>query len=313
MLLCKNTGGLKMKVDNIDLNTIETQDGIEGVIDRLNALARNGDYVFRGYGKQDELFPNVIRDKDYADVENELLHDFEKYGSNYFRANTPIDFMSYAQHFGLPTRLLDFTRNPFIALSFALYMPKGPKYKEKDDKTYYYVRYASLKENLCVSSIPLNDEIHNMKWTKTDSLSKKASQCIDSVTDLFGDNKLHRSIWSLDGFTDTIENSNDKEKKIKNHAILFIDPNQSNQRIIMQQGLFMFPYTLDKDEHLRILQNNSHVIRIHKDLRDELIQYLDTLGYNTFRLMPDLSSICEAVKRRIIDERTLKRESFKKK
>lgn len=300
-------------MNNFEFDVIEACDGYQTVIDRLNLLARNGDYVFRGYGRQDEMFPNIIRDKDFSNVETILLQDFEKYGSNYFRANTPIDFMSYAQHFGLPTRLLDFTRNPFIALSFALYMPKGPKYKDEEDKTYYYVRYASLEDNLCVPSIPLNDDLYNMKLTRTDSLATKATQCIDSVTDLFGNNNMHRSVFALDGFKDTVDNTYKKQEKIRDHVILFVDPNQSNQRIIMQQGLFMFPYTLDKEEHLNVIKRHSNVIKIHKDLRDELIKYLDVLGYNTFRLMPDLSSICEAVKRRVIDERVNKRDLFKKK
>ena len=47
-------------------------------------------------------------------------------------------------------------------------------------------------------------------------------------------------------------------------AILFIDPNYSNQRIIMQQGLFMFPYTLNESEHMSILENHSDYIMIHK-------------------------------------------------
>ena len=300
-------------MNNFEFDVIEACDGFQTVIDRLNLLARNGDYVFRGYGRQDEMFPNIIRDKDFSNVETILLQDFEKYGSNYFSANTPIDFMSYAQHFGLPTRLLDFTRNPFIALSFALYMPKGPKYKDEEDRTYYYIRYASLEDNLCVPSIPLNDDLYNMKLTRTDSLATKATQCIDSVTDLFGNNNMHRSVFALDGFKDTVDNTYRKQEKIRDHVILFVDPNQSNQRIIMQQGLFMFPYTLDKQEHLNVIERHSKVIKIHKDLRDELIKYLDVLGYNTFRLMPDLSSICGAVKRRVIDERVNKRELFKKK
>ena len=52
---------------------------------------------------------------------------------------------------------------------------------------------------------------------------------------------------------------------------------------------------------------------IHKNLREDIVQYLDTLGYNAFRLMPDLSSICEAVKRRVIDERYENNKLFKKK
>ena len=298
-----------------DITKIEASEGAKRVIDVLTSLAQNGGNVFRGYNKQDELLPSLIREKtNYTDVEVELLKEFERYGSHYFHATTPIDFMSYAQHFGLPTRLLDFTYNPFVALSFALHGQKSNGgYKEPDDKLYYYVRYASLDENLCAPSIPLNDDVYNNKLTRTDSLAVKAAQCIDSMTDLFGRNSLQRSIWALDGFKDSIKNTISKQEKIRNHAILFIDPNQSNQRIIMQQGLFMFPYTLDRKEHLDIIKQNSSVIMIHKDLRTDLLKYLDTLGFSTFRLMPDLASVCYAVKHKVIDEHSEKSPAFKKK
>lgn len=291
--------------------TIDSSRNYLTVVDYLNGLAQSGDYVFRGYGKQSEMLPGIIRDKDYTNLENRLLTDFERYGSNYFTANTPIDFMSYAQHFGLPTRLLDFTFNPFIALSFAIYNPKSSNYKDPDDKDYYYIRYASLSENICVPVIPLNDEIYQSKFIQTDSLATKSMQCIDSVTDLFGGNILGRNISSLTGFRG-IDEIVDLQEKLRNQAILFVNPNQSNQRIIMQQGLFMFPYTLDKKAHIDILNKNSRVVMIHKSHRDKLIKYLDTMGYNTFRLMPDLSSICQAIKRRAIDDRTEKSEQFKK-
>lgn len=297
-----------------DVTKIEASEGTQRVIDVLTALAQEGGNVFRGYNKQDELLPLLIReDTNYTDVEVELLNDFERYGSHYFHATTPIDFMSYAQHFGLPTRLLDFTYNPFVALSFALHGQKSNgRYREPDDKLYYYVRYASLDSNLCVPSIPLNDDIYNNRLTRTDSLAVKATQCIDSVTDLFGRNNLQRNICSLNGFNDDIKNAMSKQEKIRNRAILFIDPNKSNQRIIMQQGLFMFPYTLDKEEHLDIIKKNSSVIMIHKNLRTDLLKYLDTLGFSTFRLMPDLASVCYAVKKKVIDERSEKSSAFKK-
>ena len=144
-----------------NITKIEALEGSKRVIEVLTLLAQNGGNVFRGYNKQDELLPSLIRDKiSYADVEIELLEKFERYGSHHFHATTPIDSMSYAQHFGLPTRLLDFTYNPFIALSFALHGKKSDaRYTEPSDKTYYYVCYASLDENLCAPSIPLKDDV----------------------------------------------------------------------------------------------------------------------------------------------------------
>lgn len=282
--------------------------GIQSVINRLNSLIKEGGYVFRGYNKQDELLPGIIRKENFENLECDLLKDFEKYASNYFHAASPIDFMSYAQHFGLPTRLLDFTYNPFIALSFAIYSPKSNgNYTELNDKYYYYIRYAKLSENICVPSIPLKEDIYNSKFTRTESMATKACQCIDSVSDLFGKNLSNRSILSLGGQTNSLDQLKNENKKIRNHTILFVDPNQSNQRIIVQQGLFMFPYSLDKEKHISILNNNSRCLLIHKELRDDLNQYLDTLGYNTYRLMPDLSSICEAIKRKHLDARKVKR------
>ena len=47
-------------------------------------------------------------------------------------------------------------------------------------------------------------------------------------------------------------------------------------------------------------------------IRDELQRYLDTIGINSYRLMPDLSSVCEAVERKIRDERVRSSVLFKK-
>ena len=91
-------------------------------------------------------------------------------------------------------------------------------------------------------------------------------------------------------------------EKYNNNRIMFIDANQCNNRIIMQQGLFMFPYNLDKDKHNEILYKSTNVIKIHKQARSDLLTFLDTLGLNSFRLMPDLPSICNAINRKILGE-----------
>lgn len=296
----------------------------EKLINALSYLAKCDTYVFRGYNKQDQLLPVIIRDKDFSGVEAELLSEFEKYGSHYFTANTPIDLLSYGQHYGLPTRLLDFTYNPFIALSFALFTQKSPgKYKESEDKDYYYIRYCSLKDNICLRGIPASPE--SMFGTyKLDSISKK---CVDLLEHY--SKRLSNPDESLNDYINGLiecdyqsgdRKSNEFRKsygimikqKLKLKRLCFIDPNQANQRIIMQQGLFMLPYTLTLDEHLQTIYDNTSVIKIHRDMRDSLLKYLDTLGYNTFRLTPDLPSICSAVTQKVKEMRAAQSTLFKK-
>lgn len=67
----------------------------------------------------------------------------------------------------------------------------------------------------------------------------------------------------------------------------------------MQQGLFMIPTTLDKVKHDELIKKNTNLILIHKSLRPSLLKYLDILGFNTFRLMPDLASAAVAIKEKI--------------
>lgn len=312
--------GEKSRMNN---KVFTNKSGAVDIISYLTELAIQSKYVFRGYGKQDELLPALIRAQtSYESLECELLQKFERYGSHYFHANTSIDFMSYAQHFGLPTRLLDFTYNPFIALSFSLYSRKGTNYKYPDDKEFYYIRVASIEQNIMLSDIQAPSNFMNFEPFIPIGLADSAIQTINYVENLFSVNTpfVQRNKWEDARYLRRISNYEHNQsglnaliQAIENHTILFISPGQSNQRIIMQQGLFMFPYTLDKDRHKEILDQNSSVIMIHKDLRSKLLDYLDTVGFNAFRLMPDLANICQAIKKTVVDERVEKSQLFKPK
>lgn len=303
---------------------IETFDDKSDLIARLTQLAESGHFIFRGYSKQDQLFPNIIR-RNLVDQENALLFEFERSANQYINTSNPVDFMSYAQHYGLATRLLDFTYNPFVALFFALFTPKSNNYKVQEDKNYYYIRYCDADTNILIYHVPI---FNRGDFFEINSMAKRSVELIETVDMMFNESHVfdtsgffNRQSAIKNFFTTIAKRTLDfdheqyikkNEEKIEQQALFFIDPNQSNQRLVMQQGLFLFPYTLDKQNHVELLDLNTKLIRINKEIREELQAYLDTIGINSYRLMPDLSSVCEAVERKIRDSRAKKSTLFKK-
>lgn len=303
----------------------ETFNNKSALIARLTELAEGGKWVFRGYSKQDQLQPNIIR-RNFVDQERELLFEFERSANQYLNTSNPVDFMSYAQHYGLATRLLDFTYNPFIALFFALFTPKGNNYTVKEDAIYYYIRYCNIEDSILIRHVPI---FNHGDFFEINSMAKRSIELIETVDMMFNEKhnfiaseyfnrdkaigQFFKIIASKTLIIDADEYVRVNVSKINKNSLFFIDPNQSNQRIVMQQGLFLFPYTLNKEKHIDLLDNNTGIIKISKDIRDELQTYLDTIGINSYRLMPDLSSVCEAVERKVRDNRTKCSSLFKKK
>lgn len=84
---------------------------------------------FRGCGKASyKLLPSLYRHKvartpnQFADLEQKLIARFRQRSLPYHTRSLDKDWntLFFMQHYGIPTRLLDWTENPLIALHFAL-------------------------------------------------------------------------------------------------------------------------------------------------------------------------------------------------
>lgn len=135
---------------------------------------RSSGFIFRGMrNKEWSLLPGLFREysepqkssivvdgsysgRVYSKNENEILSHFKKEAGG-FLPNIPQsdDFvwLQYAQHFGVPTRLLDFTANPLIALYFCC------KSESEEDGVVWIINTSSFQnwsynERFCLESNP---------------------------------------------------------------------------------------------------------------------------------------------------------------
>lgn len=110
---------------------------VEKLIEQLNVLPNN--FFYRGHANADwnlqSSLERLIGDK--WSVEEALKFEdfslaqfrskFHLYDHENVKPDSKLAWLSIMQHYGVPTRLLDFTESPYVALYFALeaYSPQS--------------------------------------------------------------------------------------------------------------------------------------------------------------------------------------------
>jgi len=143
--------------------------------------------LFRGQNTDKALIPKIARHifvKSREIDEKRMFNDFKLLARPFLRQEllSDIEWLTVAQHHGLPTRLLDWTENPLTALYFAT--QKNPPLEEQ----YAVVWVMSLNRE---SEILLNDLKINPFEIETIKIFKPAN-FIQRITSQMGWLSIHK-------------------------------------------------------------------------------------------------------------------------
>lgn len=268
---------------------------ISDFIKELQKIRRddNYEYYFRGHSDINyDLKPSIYR-QNYIKNEHNIFKEFILKTPNYFlNEKSALEKLVKMQHYGIPTRLLDLTTNPLVALYFAC-NEKGKRDGQvlvfripKTDIKYYDSDTVSILAN--ISKRNYNFSIQGLNTNDIDAFNDE-----DEIGYLLHEIKEEKSYFQ------PIINPKDIER------VVAVKVKHNNDRIIKQSGAFLiFGINQTKSKPAEIpkqwllnLDIKGVDFKINNGSKDNIIDELDILGINDSVLFPELDKQAIYIKR----------------
>lgn len=298
------------------LNTIHRELGQNGEGKRRLYFRGQSKRAMEGY----PLTPSVARYKHLGSLslpereqkECEVLETFSNHLLTYVqhRPQTAWEELAIAQHHGLPTRFMDWTTNPLVALYFAVRNTSG---RNADSAVYVLIsnpkRYADLKRGQAAQVKPVGDAATEPANIEDIDLLKIYLEARDGITKEDGDDAYAQ--YETDGDAHTIDITEEEvvardlasAAAVERAALptpfkisenIIYDPPHVSPRIRAQDGVLLACWQpmqpLDEKDYLEIVIKQA----AHEDIRRRLDQY----GVFDKQLFPDLDGIAKWLKYR---------------
>jgi len=228
------------------------------------------DYVYRGLEDASYSLTTTLNRLGESHLEKHLLRNFRKYSQIDHRDKSIWNWLALAQHHGLPTRLLDWTYSPLVALHFAV------------------ANFSSFDKDGIIWAANYVDTMNSLP----DQLS-----CIikEEGSHIFTAEMLDRAVKDLKGL----------EKLKAEDFCVFFEPPSMDNRIVNQYAVFsmMSNPNTTMSNWLPKREVRYFKIIIPAKLKWEIRDKLDQANINERVLFPGLDGLATWLKRHYRDLR----------
>ena len=260
-------------IKTIYINSLEeiSQVLLEQTFDHSIGRIRS-DYLYRGMNDSSFSLVTSLK-RNCGSLQQSLEPSMLRYYAKYAIVEDP-DFSSSVwrqmvtgQHFGLPTRLLDWSHSALVALHFAT--------SEED--------------------MSMTDKRDGVVWRINEQ--EFTSLLPDKYKEVLSCHKT--DVFSIDTLNSIVQNVEDYDKDMGNDSMVILEPPSSNQRIINQYSYFtVVPMGIeDIEDFLDKKTRDTLKIVISKDIRWDLRDLLDQLNISERTMYPGLDGLSRWIAR----------------